>query len=77
MGLNFDFVVLNLTKHSSYLLYNASLYFSPSVQKQYKAKFGENEVSSLYNQLIIANLKLITFVSKNQSELHLCYRWYL
>ncbi|XP_007215916.2 cystinosin homolog [Prunus persica] len=40
VGLNFDFVVLNLTKHSSYLIYNATLYFSSAVQKQYFEKYG-------------------------------------
>ncbi|XP_028773852.1 cystinosin homolog [Neltuma alba] len=44
VGLNFDFVLLNLTKHSSYLFYNASLYFSPTVQKQYRNKFGQKEM---------------------------------
>ncbi|XP_028773875.1 cystinosin homolog isoform X2 [Neltuma alba] len=44
VGLNFDFVLLNLTKHSSYMLYNTSLYFSPTVQKQYKDKYGQNEM---------------------------------
>ncbi|KAF8028933.1 hypothetical protein BT93_E1568 [Corymbia citriodora subsp. variegata] len=40
VGLNFDFVVLNLTKHSSYLIYNATLYFSAAVQRQYYEKYG-------------------------------------
>ncbi|KAL7232698.1 hypothetical protein ACSBR2_010664 [Camellia fascicularis] len=40
VGLNFDFVVLNLTKHSSYLIYNASLFFSSVVQDQYRQKYG-------------------------------------
>ncbi|RZC58776.1 hypothetical protein C5167_006079 [Papaver somniferum] len=44
VGLNFDFVVLNLTKHSSYLIYNASLYFSPVVQRQYREKYGLAEM---------------------------------
>ncbi|KAG8384913.1 hypothetical protein BUALT_Bualt04G0167600 [Buddleja alternifolia] len=44
VGLNFDFVVLNLTKHSSYLIYNASLFFSSTVQRQYREKFGPNEM---------------------------------
>lgn len=44
VGLNFDFVVLNLTKHSSYLIYNASLYFSSDVQHQYIEKYGFGEV---------------------------------
>lgn len=44
VGLNFDFVVLNLTKHSSYLIYNASMYFSSAVQKQYREKYGLDEM---------------------------------
>ncbi|KAL0395742.1 UNVERIFIED_CONTAM: Cystinosin [Sesamum calycinum] len=44
VGLNFDFVLMNLTKHSSYLIYNASLFFSPTVQRQYREKFGFNEM---------------------------------
>ncbi|KAJ4826278.1 hypothetical protein Tsubulata_018676 [Turnera subulata] len=44
VGLNFDFVVLNLTKHSSYLIYNASLYFSPAIQEQYYQKYGYGEM---------------------------------
>ncbi|KAG4940537.1 Cystinosin [Glycine soja] len=44
VGLNFDFVVLNLTKHSSYLIYNASLYFSSAIQKQYFEKYGYGEM---------------------------------
>ncbi|GAB2229683.1 hypothetical protein Droror1_Dr00013934 [Drosera rotundifolia] len=44
VGLNFDFVVLNLTKHSSYLIYNATLYFSSAVQQQYREKYGLDEM---------------------------------
>ncbi|XP_065879900.1 cystinosin homolog [Euphorbia lathyris] len=44
VGLNFDFVVLNLTKHSSYLIYNASLYFSSAIQEQYLEKYGYGEM---------------------------------
>ncbi|MFS7970400.1 putative lysosomal cystine transporter [Helianthus anomalus] len=44
VGLNFDFVVLNLTKHSSYLIYNASVFFSDAVQRQYHEKYGFNEM---------------------------------
>ncbi|PON44040.1 Lysosomal cystine transporter [Parasponia andersonii] len=40
VGLNFDFVVLNITKRSSYLIYNATLYFCSAVQKQYYEKYG-------------------------------------
>ncbi|KAK9272982.1 hypothetical protein L1049_003362 [Liquidambar formosana] len=40
VGLNFNFVVLNLTKHSSYLIYNATLYFSKAVQRQYFEEYG-------------------------------------
>ncbi|KAF8390571.1 hypothetical protein HHK36_025098 [Tetracentron sinense] len=44
VGLNFDFLVLNLTKHSSYLIYNVSLFFSPVVQRQYHEKYGYSEM---------------------------------
>lgn len=44
IGLNFDFVVLNLTKHSSYLIYNASLFFASAVQTQYRQKYGLDEM---------------------------------
>ncbi|KAK7311096.1 hypothetical protein RJT34_08998 [Clitoria ternatea] len=44
VGLNFDFVVLNLTKHTCYLIYNASLYFSSIIQKQYRDKYGQKEM---------------------------------
>ncbi|KAL0331907.1 UNVERIFIED_CONTAM: Cystinosin [Sesamum calycinum] len=43
-GLNFDFAVLNLTKHTSYLIYNASLFFSSTVQRQYRQKYGLNQM---------------------------------
>ncbi|XP_059451755.1 cystinosin homolog [Corylus avellana] len=44
VGMSFDFVVLNFTKHSSYLIYNASLFFSPTIQKQYYEKYGYGEM---------------------------------
>ena len=44
VGLNFDFVVLNLMKQSCYLVYNASLFFSPVIQRQYRAKYGHGAV---------------------------------
>lgn len=44
VGLNFDFLVLNLTKHSSYLIYNAALFFSPEIQRQYHEKYGYDEM---------------------------------
>ncbi|KFK33078.1 hypothetical protein AALP_AA6G327500 [Arabis alpina] len=44
VGLSFDFVVLNLTKHSSYMIYNVCLYFSPFIQKQYFDTYGDKEM---------------------------------
>lgn len=44
VGLNFDFLVLNMTKHSSYLIYNAALFFSSVLQKQYHEKYGYDEL---------------------------------
>lgn len=44
VGLNFDFLVLNLMKQSFYLMYNASMFFSPVIQWQYHEKYGYGEV---------------------------------
>ncbi|KAG9446321.1 hypothetical protein H6P81_012449 [Aristolochia fimbriata] len=44
VGLHFDFLVLNMTKHSSYLIYNAALFFSPAIQRQYREKYGYDEM---------------------------------
>lgn len=45
LGLNFDFMLLNLTKHSSYLIYNATLFFSSTVHRQYRQKYGFDQVN--------------------------------
>ncbi|ESR60430.1 hypothetical protein CICLE_v10016221mg [Citrus x clementina] len=44
VGLNFDFVLLNLTKHSSYMIYNVVLFFSSTVQQQYFQKYGRDQM---------------------------------
>jgi cystinosin len=59
VGLNFDFLVLNLTKHSSYLIYNAALFFSPIIQKQYHEKFGDKEVRPHFLNLYIIHVGII------------------
>ncbi|XP_048139655.1 cystinosin homolog [Rhodamnia argentea] len=69
VGLNFDFVVLNLTKHSSYLIYNATLYFSAAVQAQYREKYGSgqmipvatNDVGFSIHALLLTAVTLIQF----------------
>ncbi|MED6223249.1 hypothetical protein PIB30_072176 [Stylosanthes scabra] len=44
VGLNFDYEILNMMKHWSYLIYNASLYFSPLIQKQYFDQYGYQQM---------------------------------
>ncbi|RYQ86362.1 hypothetical protein Ahy_B10g106030 isoform A [Arachis hypogaea] len=44
VGLNFDYEILNTIKHWSYLIYNASLFFSPVIQKQYFDKYGYQQM---------------------------------
>lgn len=48
VGFNFDFPTLNLTKHTSYLIYNAAMFFSPEVQSQYHDKYGPDQVGIVY-----------------------------
>ncbi|KAL6520186.1 hypothetical protein OROMI_032366 [Orobanche minor] len=44
VGFNFDFALLNMTKQLAYLIYNTSVLFSSTVQKQYRQKFGKNKM---------------------------------
>ncbi|XP_050942252.1 cystinosin homolog isoform X4 [Cucumis melo] len=46
VGLSFDYLILNFTKQSSYLIYNATLFFSTTVQKQYFDKYGYDQRGS-------------------------------
>ncbi|RDX78793.1 Cystinosin-like protein, partial [Mucuna pruriens] len=44
VGLSLDYEILNFTKHWSYLIYNASLFFSPFIQNQYFHKYGYDQM---------------------------------
>ncbi|KAI5443361.1 cystinosin homolog isoform X1 [Lathyrus oleraceus] len=44
VGLNFNYLLLNNTKQSLYLIYNASLYFSSTLQFQYHKKYGFDQM---------------------------------
>jgi hypothetical protein len=48
VGLNFDFLVLNMTKHSSYLIYNAAMFFSSEIQRQYHEKYGDEVATTAF-----------------------------
>lgn len=72
VGLNFDFVLLNFTKHSSYLIYNASLYISSTVQKQYRNKYGQKEVCS-YPLFLLKLNSLISVCVEVKGESYVCH----
>ncbi|KAI5068265.1 hypothetical protein GOP47_0016610 [Adiantum capillus-veneris] len=44
VGLNFDYLLLNLTKQISYFTYNICMYFIPAVQRQYHERYGYSEL---------------------------------
>ncbi|XP_028216563.1 cystinosin homolog [Glycine soja] len=44
LRLSLDYEILNFTKQWSYLIYNASLFFSPAIQKQYFEKYGYGQM---------------------------------
>ncbi|XP_022154196.1 cystinosin homolog [Momordica charantia] len=54
VGFSFDYLILNFTKQSSYLIYNVSLFFSAAVQRQYFDKYG-------YDQMIPVALSDVIF----------------
>lgn len=63
VGLNFDFVLLNLTKHSSYLIYNCCLYFSPTVQRQYHEKYGSSELIPVATSDVAFSIDAVTLTA--------------
>ncbi|XP_058778930.1 cystinosin homolog [Vicia villosa] len=44
VGLNFNYLLLNNTKQTLYLIYNASLYFNSTLQFQYHKKYGFDQM---------------------------------
>ncbi|KAK3281185.1 hypothetical protein CYMTET_11011 [Cymbomonas tetramitiformis] len=43
-GLSFDFLMINLTKHTCYLLYNAAFILSSTVRAQYRDRYGHDTI---------------------------------
>ncbi|XP_058773290.1 cystinosin homolog [Vicia villosa] len=66
VGLNFNYLLLNNTKQTLYLIYNATLYFSNTVQFQYHKKYGfdqmipvgANDVASSINAVVLTGMIL-------------------
>ena len=50
-GISFDFVAFNFVKHSSYGAYNVVLFFSRTVQEQYKKHFHTNVIPVAENDV--------------------------
>jgi cystinosin len=63
VGLNFDFLWLNLTGWVCYTAYNVGLYCVPAIQRQYAAKHPGSEISVLPNDVFFAIHALIVTVA--------------
>ncbi|KAF9606100.1 hypothetical protein IFM89_023123 [Coptis chinensis] len=63
VGLSFNYLVLNVTKHSSYLIYNTVLFFSPTVQKQYHEKYGFNEMIPVAANDVALSIHAVLFTA--------------
>ncbi|XP_058751326.1 cystinosin homolog [Vicia villosa] len=77
VGLSLDYTVLNFAMQWSYFIYNASLFFSPVIQKQYFQKYGygqmipvaANDVALSTHGVIINLIILFQFaIYRNGSE---------
>lgn len=51
VGLNFDFVALNLTGFFSYSVYNVSLYYIPYVQEQFESENPHSQIPIEFNDV--------------------------
>uniref|UniRef100_A0A6G1SHQ8 Cystinosin homolog n=1 Tax=Aceria tosichella TaxID=561515 RepID=A0A6G1SHQ8_9ACAR len=54
VGLNFDFLALNLLGFACYTIYNSSLLFSYSVQQEYYKRYTYSRIPVEYNDLFFA-----------------------
>lgn len=54
IGLNFDFVALNITGFICYSVFNLSLYFNETVQKQYEILHPRSQIPVQINDVIFA-----------------------
>lgn len=71
VGLNFDFLWLNLTGWLCYTAYNVGLYYSPAVQRQYAAKHPGSEISVLPNDVFFAvHALLVTIATIYQAYIY-------
>ncbi|RHN50523.1 putative lysosomal cystine transporter [Medicago truncatula] len=91
VGLSLDYTILNFTKHWSYLIYNASLFFSPVIQKQYFEKYGYGQMipvaandvafsthAVIINLIVISQFAIYGVSTYNQLvEFLIIQRWYL
>jgi uncharacterized protein with PQ loop repeat len=55
IGLNFDFLALNILGHSCYSVFNLSLYISSSIQQQYYARHPHGVLPVLLNDVSLKN----------------------
>lgn len=51
IGLNFDFLALNLLGHSCYTVYNVSMYASNDIQRQYHSRYPQGVLPVLLNDV--------------------------
>ncbi|WZZ53844.1 hypothetical protein YC2023_053951 [Brassica napus] len=87
VGLNFDFALLNFTKHSSYMIYNVCLYFSPFIQKQYFDLYGDKEMIPVAANDVAFSIHAVCMTAftlfqiciyevstRNSKSIKMCYR---
>ncbi|KAI4350581.1 hypothetical protein L6164_005028 [Bauhinia variegata] len=66
VGFNFNYALMNNTKHTVYFIYNLCLYFIPAFQTQYHQKYGydqmvpvaANDVALSLHQVVLTSLTL-------------------
>ncbi|CAK8533171.1 unnamed protein product [Lathyrus sativus] len=76
VGLNFNYLLLNNTKQTLYLIYNASVYFSSTVQFQYHKQYGfdqmipvaANDVAFSVHAVLITTVMLFQVVKYERGD---------
>eukprot|EP00041_Stephanoeca_diplocostata_P015750 m.301559 g.301559 ORF g.301559 m.301559 type:complete len:418 (+) comp20142_c0_seq1:332-1585(+) len=63
IGLNFDYLTYNITGFFGYMMYNIALYWSASVQAQYKDKHGDSSTNPVQLNDVVFTMHAVLLTS--------------
>ncbi|KAI6172672.1 Cystinosin [Aphelenchoides besseyi] len=85
VGLNFDFIVLNILGFTCYTIYNVTLFFIPTIQNDYYVEFPQSSIPVTIPDLafalhallasILTGIQCLIYERDNQRISYTCIAW--